>query len=126
MGRQSGNRVLLVEDDTLIFKLLEHKLTQHGFEVHRAASGEFVAEVLSKVRPDIVLLDIVLPGVDGFEILRRLKADPNLATIPVVMLSNLDDQAQIDRALELGAVGYLVKIATPPEEVVATIRKIVG
>ena len=117
-------KVLLVEDDLLISDILARKLSQSGLHVLHAASGVKAFEVLEKNIPDVILLDLILPGMDGFEILKKLKADKKLATIPVIILSNINEPEQMDRAKELGAVDYMIKIAVPLEDVVTRVKSL--
>lgn len=102
-------RVLLIEDDKFLIKLYSDKLIRDGFDVSMAISGE---EGLGKVageKPDLVLLDVILPQKNGFDILSELKLNPETKHIPVVMLTNLGQDSDVKRGLELGAVDYLVK-----------------
>ncbi len=102
-------KILIVEDDKFLLKLYSDKLMREGFEVSMAISGE---EGLSKVvqeKPDLVLLDVILPQKNGFEILSALKLNPALKDIPVVVLTNLGQESDIKTGMDLGAVDYLVK-----------------
>lgn len=117
-------KVLLVEDDLLISDILARKLTQSGVHVLHAASGDAAFTILTTETPDLILLDLILPGMDGFEILKKLKADPVQMKIPVIILSNIDDQEKIDQAKALGAIDYMVKISVPLEEVVKRVKNV--
>lgn len=102
-------KILIIEDDKFLLKLYSDKLRREGFEVAGAISGE---EGLNKVfgeKPDLVLLDLVLPQKSGFEILSEMKLNPETKDIPVVILTNLGQESDIQRGLELGAAAYLVK-----------------
>lgn len=115
--------VLLIEDDVLISDILARKLTQSGMRVMQALSGPQAFEFLTAGKiPGVILLDLILPGIDGFEILRRLKKDPALSKIPVIVLSNQSEPTQMAKALELGAVEYLIKVDVPLEVVVEKVR----
>ncbi|MDD5152883.1 MAG: response regulator [Candidatus Pacebacteria bacterium] len=118
--------VLVVEDDKFLRELLVRKLGGDGFEVENAIDSVAAFAIIAKRKPNIVLLDIILPGIDGFEILTRVKADPNLKDIPVVMLSNLGQKEDVDRAIGLGAEDFMVKANFTLDEIVAKIRSIVG
>ena len=118
-------KILLVEDDPLMVRMYQRKLLTDGYEVSVAVNGE---EGLVKVRsfgPDVVLLDIMMPKLNGLQVLERMKADPTTAHVPVVILTNLGgSQEDIERGLELGAVAYLVKSAYRPDEVIAKVKEV--
>ena len=118
-------KILLVEDDPLMVRMYQRKLLTDGYEVGVAVNGE---EGLVKVRsfsPDVVLLDIMMPKLNGLQVLERMKADPTTAHVPVVILTNLGgSQEDIERGLELGAVAYLVKSAYRPDEVIAKVKEV--
>ena len=102
-------RILLAEDDRILRKAGETALRKRGYDVVAAVDGE---EALAKARedpPDLVLLDVMMPKVHGFDVLRGLKGDPRLRDIPVIMLTNLEQPSDMQRASDGGAVGYLVK-----------------
>lgn len=102
-------RILLAEDDRFLRKAAEAALVRHGFTVVTAADGE---EALARARQDapaLILLDLIMPGRNGFDVLETLKGDPATSKIPVVVLSNLGQDRDIERALAGGAVAYCVK-----------------
>lgn len=114
-------RVLIVEDDYFICDVYERKFTDRGYAVTVAGDGEVALAKLEEagdVLPDVILLDIVMPVMDGVETLRKIKADERWKSIPVVMLTNLSDQSDIKEALELGAKDYVIKSHFVPAEVV--------
>ena len=109
-------RILLVEDDRILRRAGEVVLGKKGYEVVVAVDGE---EALVKVRehkPDLILLDVMMPKLDGFEVLTRLKDDPATRDIPVIMLSNLSEASEIKKATDRGARAYLVKSSLRPEQ----------
>lgn len=102
-------RILLAEDDRFLRKAAESALTRHGFTVLVAGDGD---EALARARegaPELILLDLIMPGRNGFEVLETLKVDPATSKIPVVVLSNLGQERDIERALAGGAAAYFVK-----------------
>lgn len=120
-------KILLVEDDPLMVRMYQRKLANDGYEVGIAVNGEEGMVKLHSFRPDIVLLDIMMPKLNGLQVLERMKADPTIATIPVVILTNLGgSQEDIERGLGLGAIAYLVKSAYRPDEVVAKVKELLA
>lgn len=119
-------KVLVIEDDQLMAGLLAEKLTKADFQVQLAVDGEAGMKALEKELPDIVLLDLILPGMSGFEILAKIKEDERTKAIPVVILSNLGSREEIKKGLELGAESYLIKANVLIDEVVKKIRETVA
>lgn len=104
-----SRRVLLAEDDRFLRKAAEATLRRQGHEVLTAADGEEALRLARETPPDLILLDLIMPKLQGFEVLRRLKADPVTAGIPVIVLSNLGQDRDVQQALAAGAVAYYVK-----------------
>ena len=119
-------KVLVIEDDEAISALYGEKLTLEGFAVTRMLDGESGFSSALQEKPDCILLDIILPEIDGFEVLRRLKADAKTSSIPVILLSNLSQPEHVKRGKELGAVEYMVKADYVPSQVVAKVRETIG
>lgn len=117
-------KILLVEDDPSVSLLYQKAFTFEGFEVITAFDGAGVYEQVLKNPPSIVLLDIILPTVNGLEVLRKLKSDQATQNIPVVMLSNLDSMKEIEEAVQLGANKYITKGNYEPAQVVSLVKKI--
>ena len=117
-------KVLIVEDDQLIFSILSRELSDAGFQVSNAFDGEQAITVTRDTRPDLVLLDILLPRKNGFEVLQTLKADGELSKIPVVILSNLGQPEDIQKGRELGAIDYMVKVEFEPKQIVSKVRNL--
>lgn len=116
--------ILVVEDDKFLRELIAKRLRDEKYVVYDVIDGEEAFKVLDKERVDLVLLDIILPGVNGFEILKRLKEDPTIAHIPVMMLTNLGQKSDMERGQELGAEDYMVKAQYTPREIVERIKKL--
>lgn len=112
------NHVLIVEDEEFLVRALTDNLIADGCSVSVAMDGEAVFEKLKTEKPSLILLDLLLPKKNGFDVLRELKANPEFKHIPVVVLSNLGEDADIKRALELGADDYFVKSQHPIQEVI--------
>ena len=117
--------VLLVDDDPLINRMYQIKLEHDGFRVNVATSGaEGLASVL-KEKPDLILLDVLMPEMNGVEALKAIKGDPRMKDIPVVILSNLgDSQTDIQNAKKLGALDYFIKSKISLKELSAQVKKI--
>lgn len=113
-----NTKVFIVEDDAFISSLLVKKITASGAKVETANNGGEALSAIKKFKPDVVLLDIMLPDMDGLQILQQLKADSELRSIPVIMLSNLGEKAQIDQAKKTGAVNFLIKATLSVDEIV--------
>lgn len=121
----NGQIIVLVEDDEFLRRLYQTKLTQEGFEVKVAEDGEKAVSLVQETIPAVVLLDVGLPKKDGFMVLAELKANSSTRSIPVVMLTNSHTQADVTRAQELGAAGYLIKAHFLPSEVVAKVKSLI-
>lgn len=121
-----NKKILIVEDEEILRSLLSDKLREEGFEVIEAIDGETGLEKIKKEKPDLVLLDLVLPGIDGYEVLRRAKEDSETAKVPIMVLSNLGQQEEIKKALDLGARSYLIKSNFSLEEISQKINEIIN
>jgi len=117
-------KVLVAEDDRFLSKAYGAKLKKEGFDVILAMNGEEAVEEAKNKKPDIILLDLVMPRKDGFEALSDLKKDASTKSIPVIILSNLGQEEDIIKGKELGAVDYLVKSNIAIREVVEKIREV--
>ncbi|PIP34118.1 response regulator [Candidatus Falkowbacteria bacterium CG_4_10_14_0_2_um_filter_48_10] len=120
--------VLLVEDDNFLRSICSKKLIKEGFTVYEALDGEMALNKALKIKPDIILLDIILPALDGFEVLSRIRSnsDKIVAQVPIIMLSNLGQDEDIKKALAGGANDYLVKAHFTIEEIVAKVKKLLN
>ncbi|MFH1537209.1 MAG: response regulator [Patescibacteria group bacterium] len=118
-------KVLIVEDDRFLSELIATKLEKEGFAITLAGDGEVALEKLQGEVPDIILLDIMLPGIDGFEFLEKIKADKSApsAKVPVLILSNFGQESKVEKGLALGANDYLVKANFTTAEIVDKIKK---
>lgn len=123
--KSTGKTVLIIEDDRFVSGMYADKLMSAGFKVHSAFDGEAGLKLAQEVHPNIILLDVMLPIIDGFEVLRRLKSNKNLASVPVIILTNLSDPAQVQAGLKLGASDYMVKAYFVPSEVLAHIQALI-
>ncbi len=119
-------KILLAEDDKFISVAYRHGLEQAGFEVILAADGQEALAKIKSERPDLILLDIIMPVKNGFDVLESLQANEELKKIPVIILSNLGQESDIKRGRELGAVDYLIKANHSLTEVVERVKKHLG
>ena len=122
----AARRVLLAEDDRFLRKAAETALKRHGFTVVPAVDGEEALRLARAEPPDLVLLDLIMPKMQGFEVLRALKADPATAPIPVVILSNLGQDGDVKQAMEAGAAGYFVKANLSLQDLVKRVGELVA
>lgn len=123
---QYMSKILIVEDDLVLKKALVDYLGGENFEVLGAEDGETGVEMALREKPDLILLDIVLPKKDGYQVLKEVKANKETANTPIVLLTNLGSIADVEKALELGATTYLVKADYKLEEISAKIKGILG
>lgn len=119
-------RVAVIEDDSFLAGMYEHKISLEHMVPLLAYDGEAGLELIRKQKPDIVLLDIMMPKMDGWEVLRAMRASPETKTIPVIMLTNLGQKEDVDLALKSGANDYLIKAHFNPQEVVDRIRELIA
>lgn len=117
------NHVLVVEDEDFLVRALKDNLESEGYSVSIAMDGEAAFDELRKKKPSLVLLDILLPKKNGFDVLKEIRQSPEWQLIPVVMLSNLGEDSEIKKALDLGANDYFVKSQHPIQEVIEKVRE---
>jgi CheY-like chemotaxis protein len=115
---------MIVEDDPLLVEIYQKKLTDEGFELKIASDGKSAIETATSFQPSVMLLDIVLPDMDGFEILEAFSKDPNIQNIPIYVFSNLSSREDMDRATALGAKGFITKSNFTPTQLVNELKKI--
>jgi len=120
-----AHKILVVEDDKFLRELITQKLAREGYDVKEAVDGEEGVIKVKEEKPDVILLDLILPGIDGFEVLAKIKEDPEVENIPVVILSNLGQRDDVERGLKLGAVDFLIKAHFTPGEIIEKIEKII-
>ncbi len=121
-----GALVLVVEDDAFLRRLLMEKLHKDDLNAVEATNGAEAHESLKKQIPGLILLDLMMPGTDGFQLLQEIKADAKTKDIPVIVLSNLGEKEHIERAMALGAADYMVKAHFVLDEIVARVKTLLG
>ena len=118
--------IVIVEDDAALNKALSQMLEEEGFAVASAVDGETGLRLIEEKRPDLVVLDIILPRKSGFEVLEEVRKKPELSMIPVVVLTNLEGKKDIERMMEFGVQGFLVKAEYTLEEITAKIKSMLA
>jgi two-component system, OmpR family, alkaline phosphatase synthesis response regulator PhoP len=117
-----SKKIILAEDDKFISKAYSAGLSGEGFEVIATYDGEEAMKAIKKNKPDLILLDLVMPSKNGFEVLEELKLDKSLGKIPVLILSNLGQESDVEKAKALGAVDYLVKSNFSMKDVIEKVK----
>lgn len=118
-------KVLITEDDKFLANAYRLKLAKEGFETKVAGDGKEALEILQTYKPDLILLDLVMPVMDGFATLEAIHKDNQLNGIPVIVASNLGQKEDIDRATSLGAKGYIVKADMPMSQIISKIKALI-
>jgi len=117
--------VLIVDDEEGVLAMYKIKLEMEGFSVSTALDGQTALEMISKNKPDVILLDIIMPKLNGFDILKILKSDKETANIPVFLLTNLPQESGGEKGKELGAAGYLVKADYEPAVLAGMLKEVI-
>ncbi len=115
--------ILFIEDESALQKTFGEILSQEGFQMMSALDGEIGLRLARDKKPDLILLDLILPKIHGFEVLKKLKEDKDTKGIPIIVLTNLEGIGDVDKALKMGATTYLVKANYSLEEVIEKIKK---
>ena len=121
-----AKKILIVEDEEIMIDLLQRKLAKEGFEILIARDGEEGLKAMREKPPDIVLLDIIMPKMGGFEVMEEMQKDKELKKIPVIVISNSGQPVEIDKAQRLGAKDWLIKTEFDPQEVIDKVIKQIG
>ena len=114
--------IMIVEDDSFVMDIYKTKLSQEGFSVVEAENGVEALKKLKMTKPDLMLLDIIMPYMDGLEVLKKMKENEDTKNIPVILLTNLSQKEEVDKGMELGAKDYLIKSHFTPSEVLEKIK----
>lgn len=119
-------KILVIEDEATLLYALQAKFSLKGFKVMAALDGKTGLDLALQTKPNLILLDLLLPIVDGFEVLKKLKENEETKEIPVIIISNLDDKEKIEKGLRMGAIDYLIKADYRLDEVIEKIKKIIN
>ena len=123
---EGKTKILLIEDDPFLSSMYSTKFEMENFAVFAAEDGEKGLKMAFEEKPDIILLDILMPKMNGFEVLEKLKANQSTEAIPVILLTNLNQKDEIEKGMSLGANDYLIKAHFMPSEVVDKIKKVIN
>lgn len=121
----SNKKILLVEDDPFLIDIYSKKLTASGFKVMIAEDGAKAIRFLKEQKPDMVILDIVLPEIEGWDVLKKLKQDKKYKDLKIIILSNLGQKEEVAKGLKLGAIRYLIKAHYTPSQIVEEVKSLI-
>ncbi len=117
-------KILIIEDDAFLRELLNRKLIEEKYEVVLVVDGEEGMKKIKEEKIDLVLLDLILPGIQGYEVLTKMKEDPSTSAIPVIIISNLGQKEEVEKGLKLGAVDFLIKAHFTPDDIINKIKSV--
>ena len=117
-------KILIIEDDHFLSSLMKARLEKEGFTTLQAFDGEEAFNLLKQNRPDLIVMDLIMPKVSGFELLENISADPQISRVPVMVLSNLGQDSDIDKVKRLGATQYFVKVQTSIDDLVVKVKEL--
>ncbi len=121
---QSKKKILVIEDESALLYSVQSKLSSQGYKVYSASDGEGGRQKVKDFKPDLIILDILLPGKDGFEILGELKDNKEMAHIPVIIISRLDDVVSVAKGMKLGAKEYILKAKSRVDDIVEKAKRV--
>jgi len=121
-----AKKILIAEDEEIMINLLQRKLTKEGYEVSIAKDGEEGLKLMKEIKPDLILLDIIMPKMGGFGVMEGMQKDKELKKIPVIVISNSGQPVELDKAQKLGAKDWLIKTEFDPQEVLNKVVKQIG
>ena len=119
-----AKKILIIEDEIILIEALKEKLTNSGYEVRAVYDGETGLEMIKKEKPDLLVLDILLPGINGYEVMERLKEEK--ISLPILVVSNSGQPVEIEKAKELGANDFIIKAAFSLENIEEKVKKLIG
>jgi len=125
-NEKTKNKIIIVEDEIQMQNLIKPVLEKAGYEVFSAYDGEIALGMIEENKPDLVLLDLILPKKDGFEILEHLRSKEETRNLPVIIFTNLEEKYDIEKAISYGIRAYMVKTQYKPEEILSKINEILG
>lgn len=123
---EEGKVILLVDDDLTLLEMYEDRLKEENFRIIQAVNGEEAIKKAREFKPSLIILDIMMPKINGFDVLKSLRDDPEFGKIPIIVLTALIQDVDRIESMKLGATDYIVKSETMPGEVIAKIKKVLG
>ncbi len=124
---ESKKKILIVDDDTFLLDMYAFKFSQHNFEVYTASDGlQAIQKIKDGLAPAVILLDIIMPNMDGFEMLEKINRENLSPNSTNIVLSNKNQQSDVDRGKSLGVAGYIVKASSTPQEVIEQVAEILS
>lgn len=126
MNNLNGVKIVWVEDDKFLVSLIQKRMEGTNAQLIQVTDGAFAYDKIKETKPDVIVLDLLMPSMDGFEILKKVKSDPELKPIPVLVLSNLGQQEEIEKATDLGATKFVVKATIGLDGIIPEIEKLAG
>ena len=121
-----AKKILIIEDEEIMINLLQKKLTAEGYEISVARDGQEGIRAMQEAKPDLILLDIIMPKMGGFEVMEAMNKNKKLEKIPIIVISNSGQPVELDRAQKLGAKDWLIKTEFDPQEVIDKVVKQIG
>jgi len=124
MMKIKDTKILVVDDDPFILDIYVMEFKEQGFQIETATDGKTALEKIEIVKPDIVLLDVVMPKMDGFDVIKKIKENKTPRTFKILFLTNFGQKEDVERGMELGADGYIIKAHFTPSEVAAKVKEL--
>jgi CheY-like chemotaxis protein len=121
-----AKKILIVEDEEILLNLLKNKLSEVGYEIFTSVDGQEGLKAIKEIVPDLILLDIIMPKMGGFELMEKMQEDDSIKSIPVIIISNSGQPVELDRAKQLGVKDWLIKTEFDPQEVVEKVVAQIG
>ena|SRR3989339_998746 len=123
-SQETKKRVLIVEDDPLLLRVLSESFAEQGYEISSVENGLEVMSAVKEFKPDLILLDLILPGQDGFSLLKELKSETDFKDIPVIVVSNLGNEGDVKSCKTLGAEDYFIKANVEVDQIIKRVEKV--
>ena len=124
MATSKDTKILVVDDDPFILDMYVMKFKEQGFQIETATDGKMALERIDAGKPDIVLLDVVMPKMDGFDVIKKIQDSKTSRAFKIIFLTNFGQKEDVERGMELGADGYIIKAHFTPSEVVAKVKEL--
>lgn len=118
-----AHKILIIEDENILREILRDSLKKEGYKVYTASDGEEGLEKMNSVKPNLVILDVIMPKMDGFEVMRRMSKDENLSKVRVIVISNSGQPVEIEEAMKLGAKDFIIKTEFDQKGLIEKVKK---